>query len=195
MLADAGLNERITPCREQGCPGHYRASAGASMSTIPAVHSSPRGISHSLYTARGSPCVSASVQVLSTRKGTNGVSTIGVTPNFIFFDRGTFWVLPLTYFYIPKSARAYLFYTIYQNHYFCSGLISVDPTCPQPIYRVCSISRAPLNRQPATRAAPWTVGAPSRHRDTHIYALYSMHRATSAMLCLGGYTSAAVIHR
>ena len=25
----------------------------------------------------------------------------------MFFDRGTFWVLPLTYFYLPRSARAY----------------------------------------------------------------------------------------
>ena len=31
-----------------------------------------------------------------SRKGTNGVSTNGVTANFVFFDRGTFWVLPLT---------------------------------------------------------------------------------------------------
>ena len=42
-----------------------------------------------------------------SRKGTNGVSTNGVTANFFFFDRGTFWVLSLTYFYLPKSARAY----------------------------------------------------------------------------------------
>ena len=43
------------------------------------------------------------------RKGTNGVSTNGVTAIFMFFDRGTFWVLPLPYFYLPKSARAHLF--------------------------------------------------------------------------------------
>ena len=42
-------------------------------------------------------------------KGSNGVSTNGVTANFKFLDRGTFWVLPLAYFCIPKSARAYLF--------------------------------------------------------------------------------------
>ena len=30
------------------------------------------------------------------RKGTNGVSTNGVTANSVFLDRGTFWVLPLT---------------------------------------------------------------------------------------------------
>ena len=41
---------------------------------------------------------------------TNGVSIINrVTAIFVFFDGGTFWVLPLTFFYIPKSARAYLF--------------------------------------------------------------------------------------
>ena len=43
------------------------------------------------------------------RKGTNGVNTNGVTAIFMFFDRGTFWVPPLTYFYIPKIARAYFF--------------------------------------------------------------------------------------
>ena len=44
------------------------------------------------------------------RKGTNTVSTNGVTANFMFFKRGTFWVLPLTYFYLPKGARAYLLF-------------------------------------------------------------------------------------
>ena len=33
-------------------------------------------------------------------KGTEGVSTNGVTANCMFLDRDTFWVLPLTYFYI-----------------------------------------------------------------------------------------------
>ena len=33
------------------------------------------------------------------RKGTNGVGANGVTAKFMFFDGGTFWVLPLTYFY------------------------------------------------------------------------------------------------
>ena len=41
------------------------------------------------------------------RKGTNGVSTSGVTANVMFFDRGTFWALLLAYFCLPKkSARA-----------------------------------------------------------------------------------------
>ena len=55
-----------------------------------------------------------------TRKGTTGVSTNGVTANLMFFDRGTFWVLPLMYFYLPKSARAYLFpQPICQIRYSC----------------------------------------------------------------------------
>ena len=44
----------------------------------------------------------------------------------------TFWVLPLTYLYLPKSARAYLFPQSVKIHYFCSGPIRVDPICPQP---------------------------------------------------------------
>ena len=52
----------------------------------------------------------------------------GVTANFIFFDRDYFRVLQLTYFYLSKSARAYLFQQSVKIDYFCSGPISVDPT-------------------------------------------------------------------
>ena len=62
----------------------------------------------------------------------NGVSTNGATADFMFFDGGTFWVLPLSYFYLPKSAGAYLFPQSVKIHCFCSGPISVDPICPQP---------------------------------------------------------------
>ena len=61
------------------------------------------------------------------RKRTNGVSTSGVTADVVFFDRGTFWVLPLTYSYLPKSARAYLFPQSVKTRYFCGGPTSVDP--------------------------------------------------------------------
>ena len=67
-----------------------------------------------------------------SRKGTNGFSTYGVTANFMFFDRGTLWVLPLAYFYFPKSAMAYLLPQSVKIPYFCSGPISVDPIRPQP---------------------------------------------------------------
>ena len=33
----------------------------------------------------------------------------GVAASLMSFHRGTFWVLLLTYFHLPKSARAYLF--------------------------------------------------------------------------------------
>ena len=38
-----------------------------------------------------------------------GSALMGSLQFLCFLDRGTFWVLPLTYFYLPKSARAYLF--------------------------------------------------------------------------------------
>ena len=55
------------------------------------------------------------------RKGTNGVSTDGVTATFMFFDRGTFWVLPLPYLNIPKGARVHLSPQCVKTHYVCSG--------------------------------------------------------------------------
>ena len=68
-----------------------------------------------------------------SRKGTNGVRTNGVTADFMFFfDRGTFCFLLLTYLYIPKSTRAYLFPQSDKMHYFCSGPVGVDPICPHP---------------------------------------------------------------
>ena len=39
---------------------------------------------------------------------------------------------PVNLFYIPKSARAYLFPQRVKMYYFCSCPISVDPMCPQP---------------------------------------------------------------
>ena len=74
------------------------------------------------------------------RKGTNGVGTNGVTANFMFSD-GAFWVL-LTCFYIPKSARVYLFPQSVKIHFFCSGPISVDPICPQPTRAVRPAARS-----------------------------------------------------
>ena len=47
-------------------------------------------------------------------------------------DKGTFGAVPLTYFYLPKSVRAYLFAQSVEIQNFCSSPISVDPICPQP---------------------------------------------------------------
>ena len=66
--------------------------------------------------------------ILSARKGTNEV-TNGVAASLKFFDTGTFWVLPLTYFDLPESARLTQSDKI---HCLCSGPIRVDPICPQP---------------------------------------------------------------
>ena len=85
----------------------------------------------------------------TSNSNSNKVSTNGVTADFMFFDRGTFWVLPLTYFYIPKSARAYLFPKSVKIHYLCSGPLSVDPTCPQPRSprRLAASSKFPTDRR------------------------------------------------
>ena len=53
--------------------------------------------------------LTASAASTGSRKGAFPVSTNGVTADVMFFDRGSFWVLPLTYLYLPKSARVYLF--------------------------------------------------------------------------------------
>ena len=90
--------------------------------------------------ARGPPGLAASALPVSTRrigakdvgKGQMGSALMGSLQMSCFFDRGTFWVPPLTYFHLPKSARAYLFPQSVKTHYFCSGPISVDPICPQP---------------------------------------------------------------
>ena len=74
----------------------------------------PRAEGPPLQRARASSCI---------RKGTHGVSTNGVTANF-----------RLSYFYLPKSARAYLFPQFVKIHYLCSGPISVDPIRPQPMH-------------------------------------------------------------
>ena len=58
---------------------------------------------------------SANTVSAHTRKGTNGVSTDGVTANFTLFDGGTFGVLPLTYFYIPLKCQGVPFSSICQN--------------------------------------------------------------------------------
>ena len=56
-------------------------------------------------------------------KGTNGLSTNGVTANFMLFDRGFFGVLPLTHFYLPKNAERAIYIHIcmyiYTYMYMC----------------------------------------------------------------------------
>ena len=61
------------------------------------------------------------------QKGTNGVSTNGVTANSMFFDRD-FLGTPVNLLLSSDKYQGVPFSP--QN--FCSGPISVDPTCPQP---------------------------------------------------------------
>ena len=72
-----------------------------------------------------------------------------VTANFMFFDRGIFWVLPLTYVYLPKSARAYLVPLSVEIHYFCS--------CPK-VHRDC-LARDVFLRTPSYILQSWSFGA------------------------------------
>ena len=81
------------------------------------------------------------------------------------FDRGTFGVLPLTYFYFPKSAMAYLFLQSVKMHYFCSGPIGVDPICPQPTSSSssCGCCGCPTPRRPC---CPSTAALPRASKST-----------------------------
>ena len=58
-------------------------------------------------------------------KGQMGSALMGSLQVFMSFDRGTFWVLSSTYFYLPKSSRACLFPQSVEIRYFCSGPTSV----------------------------------------------------------------------
>ena len=104
-------------------PRRTSASSGCSSGTPSAAPSTARP-TRSPRTAIAPPP--------SVGKGRLVFSTDGVTANFMFLT-GCLGVLPLIYFYIPKSARAYLFPQSVKIHYFRSGPISVDPICPQSI--------------------------------------------------------------
>ena len=60
-------------------------------------------------------------------KGHMGSALAGPLRILCFVDRVVFWILPLTYFDLPKNARAYLFPQSVKINYFCRGPISVDP--------------------------------------------------------------------
>ena len=67
------------------------------------------------------------------RKGTNGVSIMGSPQIQCVFDRGTFGVLPLTYFYFCQKCQGVPFSPIGQKSLLVyGGPVSVDPICPQP---------------------------------------------------------------
>ena len=57
-------------------------------------------------------------------KGQMGSAPMGSLQSSCFLLTGTFRVLPLTCFYLPKSARAYPFPQSIKIHYFRSGPIN-----------------------------------------------------------------------
>ena len=85
-----------------------------------------------------------------------GSALLGSLQISCFLTR-TFRVLPLTYLYFPKSARAYFVPQSGKIHYFYSDPISVDPICPQP-RRAC-VGGASSWTLPATCS---TTAAPTR---------------------------------
>ena len=90
-------------------------------------------------------------------KGQMGSALIGVTANFMFLTEFVLGVLPLAYFYIPKSSRACLFPQSVKIHYFCSG----------PISSMCSSAkRFQLEVAPSTagqKRVPWIPLCGSLH--------------------------------
>ena len=64
----------------------------------------------------------------SIRKGTNGVSTNGVTAGFVmFFDRGAFWAALFTYFCLPKVPRRTSFLNLSTFITFAAAPVALSP--------------------------------------------------------------------
>ena len=132
------------------------------------------------------------------RKGTTGVSTGWVTANFVFFDRGTFWVLPLTYFYLPQSARANFFTDLSKFMTFAAA-----PLVSTPFVRNQAFPpprRAPprgISTSPTAAAAggtPRRACSPScrpRRRAprllTRTTMLVKSHQSSSVIITQGGF--------
>ena len=84
------------------------------------------------------PRQGSSMERHRARKGTDGVST-NVTANSMFLDRGTFWVIN---FYLPKSARAYLFPNLSKFITFAAASLVLTPLVRnQRAPRVCAVER------------------------------------------------------
>ena len=108
--------------------------------------------------------------------------TQGVTANVMYFDRGTFCVLPLTYFYRPKSARTYLFPQFVKTCDFCSG---AAPLVSNPFVR----NQAKLGGGPSVLSL-WPderpsseprQGVPSRKRGVAEAASFGRSLSESAL--------------
>ena len=94
--------------------------------------------------------------VLVCRKGTNGVSTNGVTAFLSLFGSGTFWVLPLTYFYLRTLFRNNSL--PWQRPHRCWTHLSATKYDLTEVHErktgVCRLARPPRQRK-GTRSKAW----------------------------------------
>ena len=74
-------------------------------------------------------------------KGQMGSALTGSLQISWFLTEGLFGYSRQPTFYLPKSARAYLFPQSVKSHYLCSGPISVDPISLKPNHPVWAGSR------------------------------------------------------
>ena len=126
--------------------------ARASAATSPAARIV--GTTHEL--ARGP----AACDGMVLGEGQMGVGTNWVAANFMLLTEGFFCVLPLTYFYLPKSARACLF--------------------PPKLSKIATFAAAPLLLTPFVR----NQGPPSRGCSISSSPLASWRRACRRHGCI-----------
>ena len=98
------------------------------------------------------PVDPATRQAPHFRKGTNGVSTNGVTATVVFLDRDSCWYSHLICF--PQNARTYLFSNPAKLITFAAAPLVLTPFSPQP-----NAVSAPPARRPGE--APLSEAAPS----------------------------------
>ena len=91
---------------------------------------------------------------MTVRKGTNRVCTNGVSSDAMFFDRGTCWVLPLTYVYLPKSARAYLFPNMRIPPLKFKIMLESGPLNSRILVRRLAVHPVSITRFPSFRTQP-----------------------------------------
>ena len=91
----------------------------------------------------------------------------GVTANFTYFDRGTFWVFPFTYFHVPKSAQkcqGVFFHNLSKSITFASAPFVLSPfVLSQISYRTNYLVWAKILPFRTKKLPP---GSPSSNRST-----------------------------
>ena len=88
------------------------------------------------WTCSTSPCPAGSAR-LEFRRGTNGVSTNRVIAFVCVFWRRDLLGTPVNLLWSSQKCQGVPYSPICQIHDVCSGVISVDPICPQTHVCVC----------------------------------------------------------